>query len=157
VPASAQWCSLCFADLREPAPVRQQVPAAATLQAQPVAAAAAVATDTLIDAQPGEPGLSTPAATPLPAVARLAARKPGALPSWPCPRCGAAVSMNLDACTECGEGFLAAAATSTAVRIPMVGNVTSLSGGQRLMLGAMVGVVLMVVLVVLFTIGGMVL
>lgn len=138
VPDQAQWCSLCFADLRAPAarPEPVSVPAA------PLAAAAM-------------PAVHPPAASAIPAVAPpavaagLPVQAPGAEPhaapqpaavipaeaTWPCPRCQAPVAMSLDACPDCGSSFLAGLSARTNTKLPLLGDVQRFSQGQRLVMG----------------------
>jgi hypothetical protein len=61
--------------------------------------------------------------------------------------------MDMDFCNDCGAGFLSAVAGS-AVRLPVIGEVKSMSSSQRLMMGVLVALGLMVVIVVLAFIGG---
>jgi hypothetical protein len=78
-----------------------------------------------------------------------------AAPTWPCTRCGAKVSFDLDACPDCGAGFLAGAASSAiSVKLPVVGDLSRMSKGQRLMMAAGFAVVLMVFLLLLAEVGG---
>jgi hypothetical protein len=79
---------------------------------------------------------------------------PGKAALWPCPRCGAQVAMALDACGDCGAGFLAGARSSTTTRLPIVGDVGTMSGGQRLLVGVGLMVVLMALFVAVAAIGG---
>ena len=62
--------------------------------------------------------------------------------------------MDLDFCNECGAGFLASVADGASMRIPVVGEVKSMSSAQRLMMGIMVAVALMAFIVALAFIGG---
>lgn len=76
------------------------------------------------------------AATSAPAVAKEAI--------WPCPRCSASVPMSLDACPDCGAGFLSGVARVTSTKLPIIGDVGRMSQGQRLLIGAGVAIVLMI-------------
>jgi hypothetical protein len=136
VPDQAQWCSLCFADLRTPAPVPDR---------EPVSVPAA--------AEHAETPTATPAPQPL-AVRAPAAPRPVNETCWPCPRCRAWVPIELDACGDCGAGFLAGATTTTTTHLPLVGDMAKLSQGARLLVGAGISIVLMIVFVVLAEIGG---
>ena len=65
---------------------------------------------------------------------------PSAIPTWPCSACGTQNSFDRDTCEKCGLGFLAAARdTGPLLELPVVGDITRLSRGQRLAL--VVGVV----------------
>jgi hypothetical protein len=141
----AQWCSLCFADLRPPAPVRQPV-------SVPAAAAAA-------HSQSAPPTPAPVPAVPLPtspvaAVAAPPVVAPAKAAVWPCPRCSAPVAIALDACPECGAGFLAGASAHANTRLPLVGDVGKMSSAQRVFVGFALTFVLMAAFVLLATIGG---
>lgn len=84
-----------------------------------------------------------------------APRAPEAAPTvakevnWPCPRCGASVPISLDACPDCGAGFLSSVKQVTSTKLPIVGDVGRMSQAQRLMIGAGISIVLMVIFVVI--------
>jgi hypothetical protein len=164
VPSDAQWCSLCFADLREPAPVRERVSVtAAAADAEPSADQAAAA---LNGARPDPDALlglsSSPAAATETAEAPVSgisavpalAKTPPEAAKWPCGRCGAKVPISMDDCPSCGAGFLSGASSPMSSRLPLVGDVGRFSRNQRIGLGFGFAIVLMVVLVALLTIGG---
>lgn len=149
VPNAAQWCSLCFADLRPPAPVREPV----SVPAPPVADTTIVAPPVSVPASAA--ALPLPTLPPAAAVPSSAKHAAPALPeaTWPCPRCSAPVPLSLDACEACGAGFLAGATTAMAMRLPVVGDVGKMSRGQRMLVGSGIAVVMMVLLVMLATVG----
>jgi hypothetical protein len=74
--------------------------------------------------------------------------------SWPCPHCRAWVAMSLDSCPDCGAGFLSGATETVGTRLPLVGDMSTFSAGQRLLIGAGISIVLMVIFVVLAEVGG---
>jgi ribosomal protein L40E len=156
VPAEAQWCSLCFADLRVPAPARERVsvPVGAESAAEAVAAPAA----TPSAAQPAGDvilGLPEPtAALTAPDASETEAPETPEEAKWPCLRCGEQVPISFDACHACGAGFLAGSTSQPSVRLPVVGDLGGMSRNQRLALGFGLCLVVMVVLVVLATVGG---
>jgi hypothetical protein len=165
VPTEAQWCSLCYADLREPAPVREpvSVPAAPSgadaAVPEPVAAAVAAGQPSNglrpdADAILGLPLKSADLDDPQDAHDPAGAEEEVPEKTWPCTRCGEQVVMSLDACPACGSGFLAGASTPASMRLPVVGDIERLSRSQRLLAGLGVSLVVIVVLVVLATIGG---
>lgn len=90
----------------------------------------------------------------LEAAAAEAATPPAPSPTWPCPRCGAKVPMDMDFCNECGAGFLSGVANGSSVRLPVVGEVKSMSSTQRLLMGMLVAIALMAAIVALGYIGG---
>lgn len=134
VPEQAQWCSLCYADLRPPAPAREPVGVPA---GPPMAADA------------GDPAAPAAAAQPV-----RTPQPPRQEPRWPCPRCGASVLMSLEACPDCGAAFLAGATDAATTRLPLVGDVQRMSHGQRLLVGGAIALVLMVAFVLVAEIGG---
>jgi hypothetical protein len=170
-PETVPWCSLCYADLRP-------VPAAAVPAAHTVAS---------VDVPPAAPGalgdaahdpltapistlLSSPAELAAPAEAMAPELSPNpaeALPAvvdpqvpaatWPCARCGARVPLLLDACDECGAGFLTGAIPPPTMTLPIVGDVQRLSRLQRFGLAAGLAVAIVAVLLVVATIGAAVL
>jgi hypothetical protein len=151
---------LCFADLRPPAPAQVKEPVTvASAPTQPLAAvemiaAAAVARPPFVAAVvPSVVEDPDPLAV-LEAAATQAANPVDPSPTWPCPQCGAKVAMNMDFCNDCGAGFLAGVADGSSVRLPVVGEVKSMSSSQRLMMGLMVAVALMAGIVALAFIGG---
>jgi hypothetical protein len=76
-------------------------------------------------------------------------------PTWPCPQCDARVSMELDACGSCGAGFLAeTSSTSVSMKLPVVGDVSRMSKGQRLMMAIGFAIALMLAFVLLAEVGG---
>ena len=100
------------------------------------------------DLRPAPP---EPEPAPVPVVAAPRAPAPAATsdePAWPCARCGAANSFALDACAACGSGFLSTLRESEAplLEIPVVGDLTRMSRGQRI--GLAFAVVLAVIALV---------
>jgi RNA polymerase subunit RPABC4/transcription elongation factor Spt4 len=90
--SGAQWCTLCYADLRpkpEPEPV-------AVSAREPSYAAAATA------GAPADP----PSALEAAAQALLQQATPETATGWPCSGCGAVVSFDEDSCAACGTRFL---------------------------------------------------
>jgi hypothetical protein len=176
-PETVPWCSLCYADLR-PVPAAA-VPAthddaSADVPPAPPAAPAAVgeaSPDPLT--APISTLLSPPAELPAPAAVGPPAAEaelpadaealPGvvdpqlAAATWPCARCGAAVPLLLDACNECGAGFLTGAIPPATMSLPIVGDVQRLSKVQRFALATGLAVAIVAVFLALATIGGAVL
>jgi hypothetical protein len=118
----APWCTQCWADLRPP----PEPPAAPPVVAAP----------------------------DLPAVPAGVAVEPGASPAdrlrgWPCSGCGETNDVELTACVACGTGFLAGLSKESGpvLALPVVGDLTLLSRGQRL--GLATGVVLVAMLMIL--------
>jgi hypothetical protein len=85
VAADAQWCGQCFESLIETEPEPEP-----TEPTQPVRPHG----DPSPEDGPGPAG--TPATT-----------QPAAVPTWPCPACGNANAIELDACAVCGTSFAA--------------------------------------------------
>ena len=120
----AQWCGLCYADLRAPAPqdVAAQVPPArpgssprAPARAESPSGTAPDAADEPAPAAPGPPALVV-----LPLVdppVPVGAVQPG----WPCSVCSSVVPYESDACPVCGAGFLSALTGSGLPKLPIGG------------------------------------
>jgi hypothetical protein len=97
--SGAQWCTLCYADLRrkpepEPVTVRARQPsysagATPTAPANPLSALEEAAQALLRQAAPDTE--ADPSAAPV---------------GWPCTGCDAVVSFDEDACPTCGTRFL---------------------------------------------------
>lgn len=173
VAPNAAWCTLCFTDLRPatvagptavpasgptPEPV---VEAAAELAAAPVAQLTAEPLvlpldDLPLDEVPAIPDLPIAATaatavepTTSPTVDRLSAE-----PTWPCPLCGEAVSIELDACPQCGAAFLSEPQPTMRLSLPVVGDLSTASDGVRAIVGCVAAVGLSLVFLLLFAIGG---
>jgi hypothetical protein len=128
--ADAQWCSLCYHDLRPaPAPAPEP-PTPAYDGLDPLTAP-------LLDlVLPPVPQVVEPA----PAAAAPAPREPveqGPL-SWPCSRCAVPNPMTSHVCGTCGSPFLATAKETVSLVVPGIGDITHLSRGQRLAAAAAV-------------------
>ena len=118
------WCTLCYADLRPPAPPE---PAEPTSPPPPAYT-------------PAPPRGPDPLTAPLHAVT-----SPVTGPSWPCSSCGTINPMADDVCSACGQHFLAGARDDTPLLdLPVVGDLTKLSRGHRFAIAA--GFVLALVL-----------
>ena len=65
--------------------------------------------------------------------------------------------MSLDSCNACGAGFLETARQGHSMRVPFFGDIGKISSGQRLAVGIIVTIGLIVLIVVVATIGGKVL
>jgi len=125
VPIGAPWCTLCFADLRQPQPVAAGAVAALDVEpaAQPAAAAPA------LDAQRAPAAPPVPLPDPAdPLGLDTGERKLG----WPCTGCGDTVSFDMTFCPECGSSFLPTERETVSFRLPLVGDITKLSKGEKL-------------------------
>lgn len=133
----ADWCSLCYAVLRAPAPAAVPEPAyAPAYEAQPRHAAPDPFTAPLLDVvlpfMPADPASlpAQPADVAAPVVpAEAGAVKPA---TWPCLSCGTANPLAAPVCSVCGSGFLAAASSTPKLVLPVVGDLGALSRGQRI-------------------------
>lgn len=109
------WCTLCYADLRPPAPP----PAAPAPEVDPPAYSPPLLVG------------PDPLTAPLEAVSPAGAA-PAAGPSWPCSACGTVNPMANDTCSSCGKHFLAGLRDeSPLLELPVVGDITKMSRGQR--------------------------
>ena len=170
-PETVPWCSLCYADLR-PVPVAA-VPAPRHVATEDTQAAASGALEdpsldpltapisTLLD--PPAEAIAAPVPAPGPASDPVAEQLPGVVDpvlgaaGWPCSVCGAHVPLLLDACSECGAGFLSGAIPPPTMSVPIVGDVSRLSKAQRFGLAAGLATGIVVLFVVLATVLGAVL
>lgn len=101
------WCTLCYTDLRPPAPVETAPPPATVAP--------------VVIASPD------PLTAPLETVSA-----PVAGPSWPCATCGTVNAMAHDVCGGCGTPFLSGVhADAPLLELPVVGDITKMSRGQR--------------------------
>ena len=145
---AAEWCSLCYADLRpapapsatadlQPAPGSEALPAPRAAAGMPTGTATDVPTA-------GAPPVKPSAAAASPLVTGIAR------PTWPCAGCGASVDVDLDACLACGTPFLGALRNSSiGIELPVVGNLGRFSDRSRVVLGAAAGLLMAFLLVVL--------
>jgi hypothetical protein len=64
--------------------------------------------------------------------------------------------MSEDYCSACGQGFLAEAAGETGVpkKAPLIGDLTSMNSGQKLMLGITIATGVVLGMLALLFIGG---
>jgi RNA polymerase subunit RPABC4/transcription elongation factor Spt4 len=162
VPEDARWCTLCFADQREPAAVPASEPAVAEHVAVPDVAETLLvgagdgllvpgdAVSALIAATDTADELLNPAAAPAPAAPPVPAAPPTAASDevrWPCNSCDEQVPMSLDMCPMCGSPFLSGAKETPSMEIPMVGDLGRMSRTQRLVFGVVVAMGVMVALV----------
>jgi hypothetical protein len=135
---AAQWCSLCYADLRSAAEPADEPSSPSLTEALPVPRPASVATE------PPAPGDAPAADAGTPPATRLSR------PSWPCSGCGASVDVELDDCPACGSTFLGALRSSTnRIELPVVGDLGRFSDRARVVVGAVAGLLIAFVLVVI--------
>ena len=148
----APWCTLCYTDLRAPAPAAPVQSAAPVPAAEPTLPAAAHGTAAAPAPSPltGGVDLLDPALdAPVVAARHAAVRAPA---TWPCSSCGTAVELDHDSCPVCMTSFLAGADPAASVDLPLVGSLRPLTATKSsrvwLMIGgtAAVSIVLTVVL-----------
>jgi len=122
--AQAQWCTQCWADLRPPPPA-----------SEPGSAAVDPAVEVVDDGAASSR-------------IRLPAPRAGDAGGWPCSGCGQTNPVELMTCAACGTGFLAdlRRQSGPVLALPLVGDVTLLSRGQRMGLAG--GVVLLLMLLI---------
>jgi hypothetical protein len=159
----APWCTLCYADLRPPAPSPAVEPVA-QLSATPVTAAqlpvSSVASET--SAAPATPAQTTGVDLldpSLDAPVSVAADVPRGPATWPCSACGAAVALEHDSCPECATPFLAGAQPDLQLDLPLLGALRPLTATKASRTWLMVGgtLVLTAVLMLALTIVGLLL
>jgi len=152
----APWCTLCYQDLRpaepEVAVVVPTAPAVPGELAEPVVPAWL----SMPTGGPYRGGVLDPLTAPAEALglpaARASARAVVGDPAcWPCGSCGSWNAFDLSACSGCGTSFLAGVRDGEGplLELPVVGDLTALSRGQRLGLAAAVVLAVIVMTVVL--------
>jgi hypothetical protein len=111
------WCTLCYTDLRPPAPPTPEPAPEPLPTADPVAYS-----------PPAEVRGPDPLTAPLEAVT-----SPVTGANWPCAVCGTVNPMASDTCSACGRHFLAGVREDAAplLELPVVGDITKLSRAQR--------------------------
>lgn len=116
----APWCTQCWTDLRPAPPVPR-----------------------VVDLPVGPPAAAGPASGPADVVAPALVKR--GLGGWPCTVCSAVNAVELDACAECGSGFLAGASSADAgLVVPGLGDLTKVSRTQRLALAVGAALLFMV-------------
>jgi hypothetical protein len=168
----AQWCTLCFADLRprepEPASTSQPSDIVSGLLAafDPLTAPLALLErDGHDHAEVGAPaGVVGEGSEGAGALVRDASVRDGAvedasvqaaLAGWPCLTCGAIVQLELSACTACGAGFMTAGPGHRASGgRGLMSAATDKKAQLRIMIGG-AGLICVMILVVLFVIGAL--
>lgn len=137
----APWCTLCYTDLRTPAPAPAAVPVAEmpvpTSSPEPSGAPVASPQPTAVDLL--DHALDAPVS-----VAADAARGPA---TWPCTACGASVALEHDSCPHCLTPFLAGADPMAAVDLPLLGAIRPLAATKSSRVWLMLGGTLVVSLV----------
>lgn len=136
VPASAQWCTLCYAVLRVPEPVSAVVPAAVPAAA-PAPVSPVLALDPILDA-------------PVSKAPPVAGAEPK---GWPCLGCGALVPIADNSCSHCGRPFLPSD-TMPSLALPGIGDLGGMAHGQRLFVALAAAGVVTVLIVLIAFIGG---
>lgn len=131
------WCTLCYADLRPPAPPLGARPAAP----RDSSALPPVALDPLEATY--RPSPPDPLTAPLEALSG---------PTWPCTSCGTVNRMERETCSGCGLPFLSGLREQDGplLELPVVGDISRLGRGQRF---ALAGAVVLVVLVLTLLLG----
>ena len=150
VTASAQWCTLCYADLRVPVAT---VPAPAAdpqsvLAAAPVQTPASAPAPEQLSLAP-DPILDAPVSKAAP-VARQE------LSGWPCLGCGAKVPLADDACPHCGSRFLPADEMPS-LALPGVGDLTRMERPQKIVVMVVASTVVTALLIAVAFLAGSVL
>jgi hypothetical protein len=149
------WCTLCYADLRPPAPEPDPGPESSpepesTLESQTQSAADPE------HAPAPAPGAAAVASKPDPVVVgtdRVTSQGEELAepvgPTWPCTACGESNPLARNTCAACGTPFLGGlrGQDGPLLDLPVVGDITKLGRGHRLALAA--GVVLAVILLTL--------
>jgi hypothetical protein len=155
VAPAAAWCGQCYTSLvKEPvAPARGPLHSGTALQVVGEGTGSVALLGELPPPPPGPPGSVPPPPAP-------PAGQPGALtlgkPPWPCLRCETVNPYSANACTACGHGFLESL-SEPSVSLPLVGDLSDISRGTKVKIGLAVSFGLCLVILVLFTVAGLVL
>lgn len=134
VASDAPWCQLCHLDLRPPAEV------------------VAVAVDSAVDSA------EVPRAMLLDPGAHSRGRHARVV-GWPCAQCDAENDLESTTCATCGSGFLAGlqADDPTALRLPLIGDVSKLGRSSRVAIAVGAAVLLALLLSGVLALAGAVL
>jgi hypothetical protein len=153
----ADWCGQCYTSMVK-APVKPPRPplgadTALTVVNESRPGAVALMVD-LPRPPPAPPGSipPPPAAPPAPGTENLRVGKS----PWPCVRCETLNDYEENACKACGRGFLEALAEPVS-ELPLVGAIDTSTGVGKLKVGLIAFVPLVVLILVAFTIAGLVL
>ena len=134
--------------------------AAAIAEAVPVQAEPQALAPVLPVAPPPPPVAPLPPAVPVleaPVLAAPAAAVATATveaPTWPCSTCGHRVAFDLTACPDCGMPFMGGVSPQVSLRVPGVGELTSLTPGMKFAFIAGGAALITGVLVLLFLVLG---
>lgn len=160
VAAAAQWCGQCYTSLAvakvEPVkPARAPLSSPVALQViggESVPGGVALLSD--VPPPPPPPGVIPPPPPP-PGKAKLRLGKQ----PWPCVRCETVNAYEANTCTACGLGFLSGLTgfSEPAPTLPLIGSIDATSRSGKIKIGVGFAVVFSVVLVVIFTVGGLLL
>lgn len=146
------WCTLCYTDLRPPEqrPVQPAAPAEEPPAPAPQARVGDPLTQPLIDFLPTA-AIPAPAPVPVAEQPAVVPPVPGVEPTWPCTSCGAPNPLSSNACATCGAAFLSDVAQEgrPGLVLPLVGDLTRISRGQRLLVALGFVVLLSLVVAVL--------
>lgn len=147
----AQWCTLCYLDLRPKTPAGTPTDGEVDpLTAPLLDVVLPPMTAATVSSAPAPDPLGTPVADPLadpfadPLADPLAGGRGPRGATWPCTQCGAANTLNAAACQTCGSSFLAAAQERESLVLPLVGDLHQMSRGRRLGLAALVVLALLI-------------
>lgn len=140
----AQWCGLCFRNLRAvPAPVQP-----APVQPAPQAAPAIPATTVLAPPIPSQPGAGRHG-PPLQPVGTTPVQA-----GWPCATCSLLVPLQSEVCPSCGASFLAALQADSAGQAPRAGLVMRLPRAARIAAALALSLMVAVLVPLLLTLLG---
>lgn len=149
---AAAWCGQCYTSLvSEPVkPARAPLASGTAMQVVPEGAVALLGDPP--PPPPGPPGsIPPPPAPPANQPGRLAVGKP----PWPCMRCETVNPYAANTCAACGHRFLDSLSEPSAT-LPLVGDITNLSTATKIKIGLGVSVGLCLVILVVFTVAGLV-
>lgn len=134
----APWCTLCYADLRPPAPEHEVPPPLVVAESLPFDPLTAPAEALGLPGR-GSDGTGAHGA------------EPPSSPTWPCTACEQPNPLTAADCSTCGTAFLAdlRVGEEPLLRVPGLGDISRFSRGQRIGLAALVVLLVIVLTAVL--------
>ena len=153
VGAQARWCSQCYTSLVKEPVKPPRPPLSSNVALQVVSREAfpgAIALLGDVPSPPPPPGTIPPPPVAPPGAPKLTLGKP----PWPCLGCETLNKYEDNTCVTCGMGFLAGL-SDPAFSLPLLGKVDAGSRSGRLKIGVGFSLAFGVLLVLVFTVGGL--
>ncbi|BEP15406.1 hypothetical protein acdb102_37170 [Acidothermaceae bacterium B102] len=154
VAAAAQWCGQCYTSLATESVKPARAPLTSAMALAVIGGESAPGVVALlgdVPPPPPPPGVIPPPPPPPGKSALRVGKQP-----WPCVRCETVNAYEDNTCTACGQGFLSGLAEPPP-SLPLIGSIDATSRSGKIKIGVGFAVVFCVVLVVIFTVGGLLL